>query len=102
VPTRRAAKGTGWLFWAPFLWFISFGEAKEMNKTTLGMQKNRSANRRRARRNQMNKTTLGMQKNRGSLQRTELGAAKVTINFGHAKEPIRQPEDRLSLCSEDW
>jgi hypothetical protein len=24
----------------PFLWFVSFGQAKEMNKGTLGKQKN--------------------------------------------------------------
>ena len=31
VPTRRAAKGTGCRFRPPFLWFVSFGGAKEMN-----------------------------------------------------------------------
>jgi hypothetical protein len=33
-------KPFGWIFGPLFLWFISFGGAKEMNKTTLGMQKN--------------------------------------------------------------
>jgi hypothetical protein len=31
---REAAKGTGWLLRTPFLWFISFGGAKEPNEVS--------------------------------------------------------------------
>ena len=36
-PTRRAAKGPGCRFRAPFLWLLSFGEAKESNYKTYSL-----------------------------------------------------------------
>ena len=29
---RKMNKASGWFSWSPFLWFVSFGEAKEMNE----------------------------------------------------------------------